>query len=95
MSYKAKAFRVDDTGERAILIVDSSGMPVDLPSRFLLRQRESRSIKTVLNLGKNLCQLYSWAEELCVDLNERILEGHIFGITEIDSLVKYLSLNRS
>ncbi len=92
--YKAKVFKVDDTGERAILIVGASGLPVDLPSRYLLRKRESLSTKTVNNLAKNICQLYRWSDELGADLNERIKLGHIFGITEIDSLVKYLSLNR-
>ena len=94
MEYKAKAFKIDDTGERAILIVDGLGLPVDMPSRYLLRLRDPRSTKTVLNLGKNICQLYRWAEELGADVEERIKLGHIFGITEIDSLVKYLSLNR-
>jgi len=44
MSYKARAFRIDDIGERATLIVDGFCVPVDLPSRFLLRQRESRLV---------------------------------------------------
>lgn len=94
MSYKTKVFKIDDTGERAVLIVDHLGMPVDLPCRYLLRQRETRATRTVLNLGKNICQLYRWAESLDIDLNERIRTGYIFGITEIDSLVKYLAMNQ-
>lgn len=94
MSYTAKVFRLDDTGERAILVVDENGMPVDLPCRYLLSKRDSRATKTVLNLGKNICQLYRWADECGFDIYDRIRSGHIFGITELDSLVKYLSLNR-
>lgn len=94
MEYKSKVFKIDDTGERAILIVDGLGLPVDMPSRYLLRLRDPRSTKTVLNLAKNICQLYRWADELSADIEDRIKLGHIFGITEIDSLVKYLSLNR-
>tara|TARA_B110000211_G_scaffold229237_1_gene286688 strand:+ start:714 stop:1979 length:1266 start_codon:yes stop_codon:yes gene_type:complete len=94
MEYKAKAIKIDDTGERAILIVDGLGLPVDMPSRYLLRLRDPRATKTVLNLAKNICQLYRWADELGADIEERIKLGHIFGITEIDSLVRYLSLNR-
>ena len=94
MKYNAKLLRIDDTGERAVLLVDDIGMPSDLPSRFLLGKRETRSTKTVLNLAKNICQLHRWADESGFDLNERIRSGHIFGITEIDSLAKYLSLNR-
>jgi len=94
VEYKSKVFKIDDTGERAILIVDGLGLPVDMPSRYLLRLRDPRSTKTVLNLAKNICQLYRWADELSADIEDRIKLGHIFGITEIDSLVKYLSLNR-
>jgi integrase len=94
MTYKAKIIKLDDTGERAILIVDGIGMPVDLPSRYLLGKRETLATQTVLNLGKNICQLYYWADENSCDIYERIRSGYVFGITEIDSLFKYLALNR-
>lgn len=94
MGYTAKLLRIDDTGERAVLIVDDVGMPIDLPSRYLLGKRESRSARTVLNLAKNVCQLLRWADENNLDIDDRIRSGHIFGIVEIDSLEKYLLLNR-
>jgi integrase len=92
--YTAKLIRVEDNGERAVLIVDEIGLPVDLPSRFLINKIQSRSYKTVLNLGRNICQLYRWADSNNMDLYDRIRSGYIFGITEIDSLVRYLSMNR-
>lgn len=92
--FTAKVIRMDDTGERAVLIVDHTGLPCDLPSRYLLGKRDVRATRTVLNLGKNICQLHRWADESGFDLNERIRTGHILGITDIDSLVKYLALNR-
>lgn len=94
MTYKTKIFKLDDTGERAVLIIDNIGIPVDLPCRYLLRKRETLATQTVLNLGKNICQLYRWADENHCDVYERIRSGYVFGITEIDSIFKYLALNR-
>ncbi len=94
MGYVTKVFKVDDAGHRIVLIVDESGFPVDMPSRFLLSKIGSRSVRTVLNLGNNICQVLRWGEELGIDIEARIRDGYIFGITEIDSLVHYLSLNR-
>jgi integrase len=94
MEYKAVILKIDDTGERAILVVDELGLPNDQISRYLLGKQKSLATKTILNLAKNICQLYRWAEKLSLDIENRIRVGLIFDITEIDSLVHYLSLNQ-
>ncbi|MDN3632566.1 site-specific integrase [Vibrio lentus] len=94
MSYQVSVWRIDDNGERAVVVVDDQGIPHDQVSRYLLGKRNNRATKTVLNLGKNVCQLYRWSEELGIDIEDRIKSGQIFGITEIDSLVAYLSMNQ-
>ncbi|HHK8521123.1 TPA: tyrosine-type recombinase/integrase [Vibrio parahaemolyticus] len=94
MGYKAKVWRIEDNGERAVVVVDEQGIPHDQISRYLLGKRNDRATKTVLNLGKNICQLYRWSDYIGVDIEERIKTGLIFGITEIDSLVSYLSKNQ-
>lgn len=94
MPYKVEVIKSEDNGERVVLVLDESGMPHDLISRYLLRGLFNRSSKTILNQARNICQLYQWGDELGINIEERIYSGEIFGITEIDSLVRYLSLNR-
>lgn len=93
MEYKAVILKIDDTGERAILVVDELGLPNDQISRYLLGKQKRLATKTILNQAKNICQLYRWAEKSNLDIENRIRTGAIFNLTEIDSLVHYLSLN--
>jgi integrase len=94
MEYKADIWKIDDTGERAILVVDELGLPNDQISRYVLGKQKSLATKTILNLANNICQLYRWAGKLNIDIENRIRTGAIFNLTEIDSLVHYLSLNQ-
>ncbi|MGN4936471.1 hypothetical protein ACTFBW_22960 [Aeromonas rivipollensis] len=83
MTYKVEVIKSEDSGERYILVLDESGMPHDLISRYLLRGMSSRSSKTVLNQARNICQLYRWGDELGINIEERIYSGEILGYQKL------------
>lgn len=91
---KVKHLKVDDNGDRASLIVDEQGLPVDLPCRYLISGVHYSSYKSIENKANSIVQLLRWAGERKINLLDRFRAGILFNMTERDSLVRYLSLNQ-
>ena len=92
--YKVKLIRIEDNDNRAVLIVDSQGLPVDEPCRFLIGELNQQSYKSVQNKANSICQLLRWSLGRDINLLDRFRSGHLLNMSERDSLVTYLSRNQ-
>lgn len=91
---RVKHLKVDDNGDRAVLILDERGLPVDTPCRYLISGLHNSSYKSMENKANSIVQFLRWAEERKINLLDRFRTGSLFNMTERDSLVRYLSLNQ-
>ncbi len=92
--FKVKLVKIKDNDNRAVLITEARGLPVDIPCRYLLGALNQESFKSVNNKANSICQLLRWEAERNIDLLNRFRSGHLLNMTERDSLVRYLSLNQ-
>lgn len=90
---KVKMVHIKDNNDRAVLIVDEAGLPVDIPCRYLLSSLNQASFKGISNKANSICQLLRWAAapERRIELFERFRSGQLLSMTERDSLILFLS----
>lgn len=88
---------VFSTGERFPLVLAEDGLPVSLPTRYVIdRKRNSRQSSTLRAIARTLSYFYDWALGVHepFDPEIRLRSGPPLGGGEITSLARYLGAKR-
>lgn len=70
------------SGDQLPILLDSNGLPIPMPSEFVMGRR-ALGINTLVRNLRELSVLYRWLEKECIDLWDRILKGKAFTEAEI------------
>jgi hypothetical protein len=88
---KYKIIRTKNGDQGSIVIVNKlTGLPEVTATEFLIRFEGTRAMNTTNNRAQDLCALLHWTDLRSIDLNERLLSGRTFNITELTDLAKFL-----
>jgi integrase len=88
---------VFSTGERFPILLNCDGIPISLPTRYVIdRRRDRRQLATIRSIVRAISFFYEWSATIAepFDPEVRLRAGPMLEVTEIMGLQRYLRAGR-